>query len=278
MNFKELVQFLLEEEKKRILIRHSKIHGQKIEAKDYQPLKKAMAVEKKGGKCSRCGYDKSLAALHFHHNNKSFADLAAEDNAVERKSITAVLGDTPEGRDLQLLCANCHAEVHFGMRKAKDFLHLQKDLLDKKEIEKTKEESERIISLRDKITDNLKEVLSPAAYKKTIDVLKNKADTGLYKQSFNDAVLKMLFSEKNENGLTLKDYILKQRETIVRKGDKEIIKKFDDNIKKIENAINELNVLYGKNEKFSFNLKGLQDKKFAKKYEKQIQKMKKKLQ
>jgi len=33
---------------------------------------KQKAVAFLGGKCSVCGYDKSLAALQFHHRNPSF--------------------------------------------------------------------------------------------------------------------------------------------------------------------------------------------------------------
>jgi hypothetical protein len=70
---------------------------------------KAQLVEMFGGKCEKCGYDKSVAALHFHHkdDNKSFG--------------IAEKGRTPnfqllidEARKCILICANCHAEDHYS--------------------------------------------------------------------------------------------------------------------------------------------------------------------
>lgn len=72
----------------------------------------------RGGRCCRCGYDKCLAALHFHHrdprekirfrfsNGKlmNVCQLAAnkgKDIAIE------------ESKKCDLICANCHAEEHW---------------------------------------------------------------------------------------------------------------------------------------------------------------------
>jgi hypothetical protein len=80
----------------------------------YYPSQKKRGLERKlrfvgerGGKCSRCGYDKNLAALAFHHlRNKEFQiDMRALSNStIERieKELSKCV----------LLCHNCHAEVH----------------------------------------------------------------------------------------------------------------------------------------------------------------------
>lgn len=60
-----------------------------------------------GGACQRCGYSRCQAALHFHHLNSeekrrySRYDSGASPAEVRRH---------PER--FQLLCANCHIEVH----------------------------------------------------------------------------------------------------------------------------------------------------------------------
>lgn len=69
-----------------------------------------------GGKCSKCGYDKCLAALHFHHKNKSTKLRVAKGGAwtgvtglaATKNKATAIV----EAKKCVLLCANCHAEEH----------------------------------------------------------------------------------------------------------------------------------------------------------------------
>lgn len=73
-------------------------------------LKRAMkkeAIRRKGGKCEICGYDKCSEALDFHHlnpENKEF-DLSIHCN----KSWTDFWN---EAQKCQMLCANCHRELH----------------------------------------------------------------------------------------------------------------------------------------------------------------------
>lgn len=61
-----------------------------------------------GGKCSRCPYSKSLAALQFHHldpKNK-VGDVAT---IVRQRSYEEAY---LEASKCVLICANCHAELH----------------------------------------------------------------------------------------------------------------------------------------------------------------------
>lgn len=69
---------------------------------------KKFAVEYKGGKCSRCGYNKSMSALAFHHTDPSQKDFNI-----------GVSGYTKSYDDLkieldkcELVCHNCHSEIH----------------------------------------------------------------------------------------------------------------------------------------------------------------------
>lgn len=68
---------------------------------------KAQAVAYKGGKCQKCGYSKSLAALDFHHRNPHEKEFAI--SSVKWKNFDRI---QPELDKCDLLCANCHRERH----------------------------------------------------------------------------------------------------------------------------------------------------------------------
>lgn len=68
---------------------------------------KKMLIEYKGGKCSRCGYDKCMRALEFHHLNPQEKDFHPSKNL--SKSIKSLKDEVDK---CILLCSNCHAEEH----------------------------------------------------------------------------------------------------------------------------------------------------------------------
>ena len=76
---------------------------------------KKYLVAQKGGKCQICGYDRSVAALHFHHRNP----------ATKKFNISHEVGVEHWGALIEevekcdLLCANCHAETHEKEKKGK---------------------------------------------------------------------------------------------------------------------------------------------------------------
>ncbi len=68
---------------------------------------KEAAVKYKGGKCERCGYNKCIDALEFHHvSEKKLLDSFVRVGALnkERKE---------ELNNCMLVCANCHREIHY---------------------------------------------------------------------------------------------------------------------------------------------------------------------
>ena len=69
---------------------------------------KQMAVQYKGGKCQRCGYDKNIAALDFHHR-----DPTQKDFGIARNGHTMSWEKMKSELDkCDLVCANCHREIH----------------------------------------------------------------------------------------------------------------------------------------------------------------------
>ena len=67
-----------------------------------------MSVEYKGGKCEKCGYDKCIDALEFHHK-----DPVLKDFSISGKGYTRSWKSVKEELDkCILLCANCHRELH----------------------------------------------------------------------------------------------------------------------------------------------------------------------
>lgn len=69
---------------------------------------KRLAVEYKGGKCFKCGYDKCQAAFDFHHLNPKEKDLDW------KKMRSWKLEEIKKELDKCILvCRNCHSEIHF---------------------------------------------------------------------------------------------------------------------------------------------------------------------
>lgn len=74
-----------------------------------QAMKKE-AVKRRGGECEKCGYNKCIAALHFHHRDPSQKDFGLSNGGITHSWSEFLL----EVEKCDLLCANCHAEVHFN--------------------------------------------------------------------------------------------------------------------------------------------------------------------
>lgn len=73
---------------------------------------KSAGVALLGGKCTRCGYDKCLSALAFHHKDPKDKRFSITNNInrsweVIRKELKKCI----------LLCMNCHAETHEELNK-----------------------------------------------------------------------------------------------------------------------------------------------------------------
>jgi hypothetical protein len=59
-------------------------------------------------KCQRCGYDKCLAALDFHHKDPTKKDGIVLSFGLVWQKV--------EAQKCELVCSNCHREIHFRSR------------------------------------------------------------------------------------------------------------------------------------------------------------------
>lgn len=74
---------------------------------------KRKLVAAAGGHCTRCGYNKSIHALDFHHTSKNKENTVSTllTRAAGAKGDALALA-LAEAAKCILLCANCHREVH----------------------------------------------------------------------------------------------------------------------------------------------------------------------
>ena len=75
---------------------------------------KSIVIEAMGGCCQCCGYDACQAALEFHHIDPSEKD----------HNMTHILSEpgyfneaVKELKKCVMVCANCHREIHAGVRE-----------------------------------------------------------------------------------------------------------------------------------------------------------------
>ncbi|QDH46571.1 hypothetical protein LAh6_60 [Aeromonas phage LAh_6] len=71
---------------------------------------KQMAVDYKGGKCEKCGYDKFIGALEFHHLDPEQKDFSLGDKGYTR-SWDKIKDELDK---CIMVCSNCHKEIHYS--------------------------------------------------------------------------------------------------------------------------------------------------------------------
>ena len=79
--------------------------------------RKLNLVKLKGGCCEICGYNKNLTALTFHHVDPSTKSFNVEMRNIANYEWNRVL---KESNKCQVLCHNCHHELHhpeFNLKK-----------------------------------------------------------------------------------------------------------------------------------------------------------------
>lgn len=87
---------------------------QTAEARTRRTNLKLKAVLLKGGKCCRCGYDKCLASLEFHHLDPALKDTSNNGRGMSSLTEKKFLVEIEK---CILVCANCHREIHYNLTK-----------------------------------------------------------------------------------------------------------------------------------------------------------------
>lgn len=107
---------------------------------------KEKAVDYKGGKCEKCGYDKCIAALEFHH-----LDPEQKDFSISMQGVSRAWEKVKKELDKCILvCSNCHREIHHVSYKL-DPPKKKKELkshIDRKKFHTTKEELHDLIVIQ----------------------------------------------------------------------------------------------------------------------------------
>ena len=76
----------------------------------------------RGGKCIKCGYDRCMKALEFHHLDPSQKDFTiSNDHFRLQEAIN-------ESKKCILICSNCHKELHDKMWSVEDLREEEVDL------------------------------------------------------------------------------------------------------------------------------------------------------
>lgn len=103
--------------------KHSNPNRLKIayqQQKDRATVRKIKLVQYKGGTCNKCGYNKNLASLTFHHRNPKEKSFTIGKNCSQYSWERLV----KEADKCSLMCFNCHIELHhprFDTNNIKDF-------------------------------------------------------------------------------------------------------------------------------------------------------------
>lgn len=81
----------------------------------------AKIKEIRGGKCIRCGYDRCIKALEFHHIDPSKKDFTISNDHFRLQEAVE------ETKKCILICSNCHKELHDNMWSIKDLDNDEKE-------------------------------------------------------------------------------------------------------------------------------------------------------
>lgn len=88
-----------------INIRHNKYVNQSQRGTD----RKIKLIFMKGNKCEICGYNKNAAAFDLHHRNPKEKSFSLDLRRLSNSKWSDIL---EEAKKCDLLCSNCHRELH----------------------------------------------------------------------------------------------------------------------------------------------------------------------
>lgn len=93
-----------------------KLHFQQARSRNRKKFTDDLKIQF-GGKCTRCSYAKCLEALHFHHRDPKSKTSIRKPNGDKAGVIYLARCKNQrlaikEAKKCDLICANCHAEIH----------------------------------------------------------------------------------------------------------------------------------------------------------------------
>jgi hypothetical protein len=90
------------------------LHPEKRQRKQklFRHKTRKMLLESAGGKCTLCGYNKSMSALDFHHREPEQKSFGISVGLKAGYSYQKLL---EESKKCNLVCSNCHHEIHDGL-------------------------------------------------------------------------------------------------------------------------------------------------------------------
>lgn len=77
---------------------------------EWRKRTKLKLVEYKGGECEKCGYNRCIDALEFHHKDSSEKDFTISGKSWSFERLKK------EADKCILVCSNCHKEIHFELK------------------------------------------------------------------------------------------------------------------------------------------------------------------
>lgn len=89
------------------------INNKKIVEKRNQ-IKNQLKIEA-GGRCVKCGYNKCMAALDFHHKDPTIKEADITEILLKGLNENIIEEAKIEIMKCELLCANCHREEHYKL-------------------------------------------------------------------------------------------------------------------------------------------------------------------
>ena len=133
---------------------------------DIRRRNKIRLVEYKGGKCERCGYDKCIDALEFHHLNPDEKDFGL--SCGDTRSLEKLKSEVDK---CIMVCANCHREIHAEERE-KNRIKKEKEKLEKSKLyfetkHTDRKQSKKLVEEKLKL-DNIKSDINIGLTKKEI--------------------------------------------------------------------------------------------------------------
>ena len=73
-------------------------------------LRKLECIRIKGGCCKNCGYNINSAVLQFHHRDPENKTFNLDSRKLSNTEWSSILSELDK---CELLCSNCHIELHY---------------------------------------------------------------------------------------------------------------------------------------------------------------------